>query len=698
MIRGGFARRRGPVAPLRGALPPGVRLAVVVYLTVMIVRAVSRRFQVPFARTLAVFLALGLLAGCSDFAGLLPQVEETSTATLVLMQRGATIRGSFTPVTPRLELTGDFRTNPPDAARISLLDRQLNLISIVKEFEGDLSDPRVLESFNASPGLATALPYGLYYYRAELFLDGRLISTSDTPVFAVAEHSRVVSVSSYPSALISGGYGLLRAQVLAPAIDGLRDPYLVWKLDGKTIAQGLLSEGVTSVAVLAPSRPGVMRAEVQVYPIKPEFEGEFDFVAPVSRAMEVVVVPVPATRDADLGPESEYSVLLHLNGNLENSGFDKDIRFSSTGDLLPGIRGEVFGYEFLPDRWLETSGFPLPLATSGDLANTGIVFSGFLDFLPVENPVTLFAANAGTWGLTLSLSPDGRFVFSAGNGSVAAASEIRSLPGVVTEGEHAFSANLYRISSSNYGVVLFVDGILRAGGVFAPPSATQLAGQSSGVIAAGFAGVVDEFGITAARDGRDSGLLSSGLYHRTMATRYGANLEYAVSFEDGTFDALPNGTRTSGDLSVRPGRLILRPGEWIQLPGMDLQADAFDVHLGLVPDSDWKFGYLTLELSSDAEVSRIVVGLDGFVRIFGTQGSQVAGRIPVADPSNLQVSVSLDEAVLASGGVELDVAIPAAIKSARIRVDQAQSAEGSLGIDHLASVQPFRDLIPGLLD
>ena len=117
-------------------------------------------------RTVSSILMVALLAvalgGCSDLSGLLPSFEGDSTARLELIVPGTAVRNVFIhEITPKLVVTGDYLTAPPNRADISILSRDGKVLAALDPILGDLTDPDVLQGFALNPA-DLDLPSALY--------------------------------------------------------------------------------------------------------------------------------------------------------------------------------------------------------------------------------------------------------------------------------------------------------------------------------------------------------------------------------------------------------------------------------------------------------------------------------------------------------------------------------------------------------
>jgi len=595
---------------------------------------------------------------------------------------------------PILQLTGDYALNPPDTAEIFVLDREKNEILAFEPLTGDLTDP---ETFSAITSSDLPILTGLYYFRVELYRQGQLLSTEETPFFIAPEQSQIVSVSTYPSALVAKGYGLLQAKIIPPTSSALSDPYLRWTQDGVVLAQGLLSEGYDTIPVKAPDTPGVFKGNLEIYPFGPRPGELFTFPAPLSRSIEAVVANVPPNNRTDLGPEKDFFTLLHFNGSLDSVGSGPSSTFEPTELLLPGLRGRTFGYEFLADRSLQTNSFLLPQDDQGYLRESTALFSFVLDFLPIEGRITLLSTGVTGWSVEYFVDSSGALGIEVLRGSQSW--KVTSRPGIIPEpGREPVTLNLafslYPSGEKDLGVLVLVDGIVRAGGLLPDGLLPLTSSGARGQVGGNFSGVLDEFGVYSRTDSSGS-YLASGLFAQAMERRYGDRVEYAYSFESGVAEVAHQGLSFSSDPVYRPGVVLLPPGESITFPGVVLESAEIEFYLGVDPNSEWVSTTLELDLTGGSGDKVLKVDMDGRVQILEGSNVLISRLIPVNDPGNLRLILGVTDQGLALSVDRNLVQLPRVDLSSEVvaYIRQEKLAYGASGVQHFAAVQARADFL-----
>jgi hypothetical protein len=650
--------------------------------------------SIIWATALFLVTVLGL-GGCSDATGLLPRVNSDAQAQVEFGVSGTL--GSRTSssvqvndvIAPTIRLTGDFLLNPPDSAILTIENRDREVVIQYPAITGDFTNPRAITSFNLSD---LGDEPGLYYFLITFYRNSQEVARQRTPFFFNPPPIIVGEVQSYPSPFIAGGYGLLQAAITPPetSLEEFKDPFLRWTHeDGRVLAQGLLSEGFHTVPVRAPTRSGVFRVALEIYPFGPRSGEIFDFPAPVRREFTSAVASVPRVGPTDFGPAEQFPILLHFNGTLDNSGTSR-ISFDSSSIILPGLRGRTFGFEFLPDRYLTHQQFLLPLASDNRLKNSSTMFLGVVDFLPQEDPIILFASHSPTVSVEYRINSQGAMEASIRRNEQSMV--IRSLPNVITEPKPNrppqpihLAYSLYRSGENDLGILLIANGVIRGGGII--PGVNQPLGRVTGPaetrIGYNLSGVIDEFGIFTGRD-PEYGELVSDLYRNRLELPENHILQFAYSFE-GLSGLDQEGLEGSDQVTHLPGKLIIPPGDWVAVPRVALESTQLNIFLGTSVSSRWIFGSFEIDLG--VEEGTLVVGLDGVVRLIRPDSTTVIGFVTPTQEGELTLILEIidQSLVLTSPNLTDLVKLPLShsLDLLSFRVHQDSLAPGDLFLERI---------------
>jgi hypothetical protein len=584
---------------------------------------------------------------------------------------------------------------------LNLLDEKgetlLELNTIEGVLEQTLGDNKVLLP-PLSPGF-----YFLEYQAFENITDpepskaGRIgffsFTPEQLPVFS--------SVSSYPSAFIAGGMGMLEARITIPeGYPGDFIPYFRWVQGDVVLGEGPgtpIQDGFQNIiTVKAPQSSGIYSAEVQVFPMSPSDEGDFDFASRNSQRVEVVVSSSATLSEGVNNPE-DFFFLMPFSGTLDVLG-DRTPKPQLRKELLPGLRQQVFGYEFLPDRWIELPEFLLPVDKDGRIINHTLLADIVLDFLPIQDSIEIFSTTQKVSGFRydLTITPSGALKLMVGDSE--SITEVSTPGGVIFESQVAqLGMSLFHIDESTYGILLIVDGVIYASTeVTIPPSLTT-ASEGSSIIGKNFSGIIDELGFLYKKNGT-VGTLQGELFARSMERRYKDSLEYAISFESGELDSR---LRISDGVRVVPGSLILPPGNWVTLPNSTFSSKAMSFTLSTLPQMDPTLSRLEIRWSQDSG-EQIWITFDGGVILHGDEESEFLGYLTQGvDDEGLSLDIFAAEGslFLLQGGEPIKISLAdEPIQALSFNILRIKEAETELSLRSILAVRNGEPIIQDILE
>ncbi len=490
----------------------------------------------------------------------------------------------------------------------------------------DRSPATLNELTNVS--LPAGIDTGLYRLDVVVYTGGEVSQKKTSSFFVAADGWKIVGVSSFPPLITTRASVMLKADLQYPAN---ADPWLRWSWKGKAIAKGLLSEGYDQILWVAPSDEGVYTITLEMFPSAPA-DGDYAFLSSVLLSTDVFVTSGKAQGRGDLGPESSYLSLLHLQANLNDSG---------TGAKANGITAAVpvgaptivsledgFGYSLDGKTGIRIPWLPLP-ALNGTMKPFTISIGVALD-----NPSAggrLLLAQSSDQGVTLAITID------PGTGAPHAV--------LTAAGQAAFDIPwngqplvarkraLISLSLTPQGTSLtaqwFLDGEQQS---FSTAALTVSGLNQKGSLTIGgdqgFAGVVDEFGVYVA-DASGKPSTDPDLYQRSQSDLYGTRLVFADGFDAAT---LSSSFTAEGSAPLYAGAISLGAGSALGLPPLKLDGTGITVTASLTQDSaraamlvaQWEGSNAQAAqtpLTAGGTLLQFGVGADGHSLVVGTGSS-----------------------------------------------------------------------------
>ncbi len=514
---------------------------------------------------LLLIILLSLIVSCGGyFFG--PGDEESHTLEILSLSNGSTLQKGepvfFNINTPE-------NNEPPSSLDINLYSSDGEKIAGLSMDNDEIAEEEPsleLENLNLETGLYEIefILYGL----DTILVERRLLFFYVEGVYAVQ------GVEASLPVIFPGAKVLLIANVEAPENS---DPYIRWKQNQIVLANGRLKDGLDRIYWSAPEEEGIYSLTVELFPVLPPSDIDYDFISSTLMDMELYVSS-SAKSDNDLGPRERYFSLLHLNGTLADSGM-----------FIPNNeKGRIDA---------EEQGILEPVAREGNLGYRIANSSGFLIprfILPVEDgrlqPFSL------SLGLILeSLNENARFIrivsevpevsgendfslelyLNEENGDFTPAAlmnlqslEIQNPSGIRpldTGKRYLLTLSLFpSADAQSFELVWYLDGIEYKRLQFDIPldgfntdGTTRIGGEG------GFNGILDEIGVYY-RNSEGEPSPDTNLFFSRMKQKYGARLVYANGFDGGRF--IPeNPVTIEGEAHVRSGKLELPASSELQI-------------------------------------------------------------------------------------------------------------------------------------
>ena len=422
------------------------------------------------------------------------------------------------------------------------------------------------------------LPPGQYQMEVAVQSGGEQVARKVTTFFVVRDSWAIAGINSFPPVITTGATVLLRADLAVP---GGVDPYLRWTRQGKVIARGPASSGTTEVLWTAPPEEGVYSIHLELFPAAPAGGIDFAFSSSIVQSTDLYVTAGARLGRGDLSPEGSYHTLLHLQGNLRDSGAatgkPSKAEPSAIGSPQVVQVADGFGYRFDGGSGVAIPWLALPV-DDGSLAPFTITISLAPEGFDSEQSILALAAPEGALTVVLSLDPDSRaptaLLTPAGQPPLA-------IPWKGPELQKGVRSTVSLSVAPRAGGIRaawFLDGIqvsrlsadvpigvLKAGGT------TVLAGEK------GFVGVVDELGVYA-RDAEGRPSTDPDLFARAARAARGDAVVLAEGFDS---ERLPEGLSASGGAVVEEGSLLVPAGAGVDFPPLPVPADDVEYRIDL---------------------------------------------------------------------------------------------------------------------
>ncbi len=561
--------------------------------------------RVKFKRALLPVYIISLLIvliSCGDSSLFFPEVEERSVA--IDTVEAGTVLGEGEAIPVALRYPASYSGDEADRVLLVLSDADGEEAGRY-EYGPEILKKETLPSISIPEG--SSLKEGLYTLSITVYSGSTVLSEKTVDFFFTGGFYGILGLSSYPPRLFPGASGLLKAHLDYPSDS---DPYLRWKLGDQVLAEGLLSKGFDEITITSPEEEGVYSLLLELFPVQPEFPGEFDFASSISMGSRIFVSRSRTFGEYELSPEESYYSLFHFRGNLRDTGQrsrnDKSAggnEIKAAGDPRLKLESDVFGYYFDGRSGIEAAGLLLP-RRDGRLSPFSLNFRFLLDEIPVNG--RFFESRAGD-NFRIYLGTDAAGIpvldIDTEDESFRISSGFRDLPV-----GRAASLSLSVSPGDNMTIYMwFVDGfpvavvedsrLLFEKPLDSEKNSVSFLGGTEDV--KGFRGIIDEFGVYF-RDSERRPAIDSGVFKAAMSARYGNRLVYAEGFE-GLF--LPKALRIEGSVLVVSGELIINPGSRVWFPDFLFYGEELKVEIAVGENADEYSGDIRFYEASAGEAA-----------------------------------------------------------------------------------------------
>ncbi len=152
------------------------------------------------------------------------------------------------------------------------------------------------ESLMEAPPLNEEIPIelgelenGEYRLTLQFIKDGEVISEKQIIFFYTKEEYKIIGIQSYPPVIFPDSSFTLTADLEIPENT---NPFIRWSENGKILKIGYLNEGLNSIEINAPEKPGVYSIKVELFPYGPPIgKTDFSFASTVTFTSEIYVSP-----------------------------------------------------------------------------------------------------------------------------------------------------------------------------------------------------------------------------------------------------------------------------------------------------------------------------------------------------------------------------------------------------------------------
>ena len=378
--------------------------------------------------------------------------------------------------------------------------------------------------------------------------DGAILQKYAVNVFIGHSRPIIGSVSIFPPSVEPGASVLLGVIVSwlplatqSATTAETHDPWIRWRKDGSTFAEGLLSSGLDKVVWSAPRTEGAFSLSVEVFPSAPSAGVSFSFKAQVRQDIKVMVIAPPGGSGNDFANPLAFYSLLRFDGSFDDAGTrPRIIQPQGFGPPALDTYASGFGYRFGPTAGVRIPGL-MPPTTDGALAAFSTILR--LDSNQGDGVLVRFASDDGSYVLILGIKDSRPYVESLADGTKQRSTAVSELPRFPLTIEA-----ILRPDGEKLTISWNAEGErIEAPSLSLPPPPPEGSAQIGGLQS--LPGVYDGFGVIAGG--------ASPAYRLAAQRKWKASLVIAESFEDGV---LPPLSTASGDVSVLPGSLLLEPG------------------------------------------------------------------------------------------------------------------------------------------
>jgi hypothetical protein len=579
---------------------------------------------------LTVAIVLAVLAACGSDSLLLSMGRTGSDIDVISIADGEVIPAG-TPVTVHLS------TRSPQAQKDLEMTVQLSGGTAPAGGTSPWPSQRITSpSLNEDIALALPdLPPGQYQVEVAVLSGGEQVAKKVSTFFVVRDSWAVTGIKSFPPVLTADAAVLLRAELAVP---GGADPWLRWTWKGAVIARGRASSGTTQVLWTAPAEEGVYSINLELFPEAPADGADYPFTSSILHSTDLYVTGGARLGSGDLSPAESYHTLLHLQGNLRDSGgaAGRQSRSEPAPIGSPQVVqvADGFGYGFDGTAGIAIPWLALPVQ-DGALAPFTVTVGLTPASFEAEQTILAASSTDGSLSLVVSLDPASRApaaLFTAAGqppvsipwkgpelsvGTRSAVSlSVLPIPGAIRAAWFLDGIQVSRFSATVPTVGMEAEG------------RTVLAGQK------GLVGTVDELGVYV-KDSQGRPSTDPDLFARAARAAHGEGLVLAEGF-DGPF--MPQGFPAAEGVIVEGGQLIVPAGTGVELPPLAVPAEemSFSMELSLTSAQSASLGLSwqpgappTVEVALVADAGRMSFAVDeGSLTVGGAGGRTRTVKIP----------------------------------------------------------------------
>jgi hypothetical protein len=452
--------------------------------------------------------------------------------------------------------------------------------------------------------------------------DGAVLQKNTATIFVGRSRPVIVSVSTFPPSVEPGASVLLgltvswlplRALPIATMADNsasttaqgvqskgatgseTQNPWIRWRRDGSTFAEGLLSSGLDKVVWPAPRTEGAYSISVEVFPSDPHTGSLSSFAASVRQDLKVMVIAAPGgTGDDFADPQAFYS-LLRFDGSFDDTGTrPRTVQPESFGSPALDTYSSGFGYRFGPSSGVRVPGL-MPPISSGKLAAFSTILR--LDSDQSDGILVRFASDDGSYALVLGIKDSRPYVETLAAGKTQRSTALSPLPKFPLTIEASLWPEDDKLSISWNAEGLRIDAPSLSLPQAPPAGSAQIGGAQS------LPGVYDGFGIVVGG--------ATPNYRLASRRKWKASSIIAEAFEDGL---LPPLSARSGGVFVSPGALLLDPGGELTL------GPSFGIASALVIEADIEGDRSSCALSLSTPRGERLFSIGGAGEVYDSSG------------------------------------------------------------------------------
>ncbi len=232
-----------------------------------------------FIFLLTITILLGFVVSCND-TSILSSIQNNSTYIEVKSLDNGEVLTKSKEITFSIVYPETTDQNEHNSLNIILE----NLTTGDKK-ESSIDSPTLNQDIQLDLG---SLESGEYLLTIQFLTNGEVKTETKTTFFYVTGDYKIEGIQSFPPIIFPNTEITLSADLNIPENS---NPFIRWSEDGKIIQKGYLNEGLASIKLKAPEKPGVYSVKLELFPFGPIGDNDFSFSSSITSNSEIYVSP-----------------------------------------------------------------------------------------------------------------------------------------------------------------------------------------------------------------------------------------------------------------------------------------------------------------------------------------------------------------------------------------------------------------------